>query len=194
MTDIELYQEIGWWIRAFHARNYFHYDLLKDFQHDIFLKLWGKTDMNREYIKVTCKYGPWQLMRSRYAKRMKMYREVVLVDSEKEPLLDFPDSSYIPDFEFPPVTKVKKPSHADARKVIVHYLNNTSEIFDSVRIAADALGIKTRVLYSRIGKPSAGRFTKRKLSHIKIINYYVDKQPLCREQSSNQQENVTQAL
>lgn len=179
MDDIALYNEIGIWIRVFHNRDFFYTRLLKDFQHDCFLKLRGKQ-VNREYVKITCQYYPWQLMKSTYNKRMKSHREFVPLDADANPLLEFPDYSYIPDFEFQ-VKQKPKQRHKDTRRVKVFYRNGTEGEFDSVESLATALDFKQfRTLYRYIDKPLTERFTKRKMSHIKLITY-ADKQPLCGE-------------
>jgi hypothetical protein len=171
MTDIELYNEIGRWIRTFHNRDFFYSRLLKDFQHDCYLKLHGKN-VNREYIKITCRYYPWQLVKSTYSKRMRTHREFVPLDLEGNPYLDFPDHSSIPNFEFDKPRVKSNSGHKDARKVKVLYRNGLEEHFNSVKSLATALQLKEfRVLYRYIGKPLTERFTKRKMSHIKIITY-----------------------
>jgi hypothetical protein len=175
MTDIELYKEIGGWIYTFHNRDFFYSRLLKDFQHDCFLKLHGK-EVNREYVKITCKYYPWQAMKNLYGKRMKSHSEFVLVDAEGEPIDEFADWSNVPVFEFEAKKAVKK-NHKDARKVKVLYRNGEEEVFDSLTILGKVLGLKQfRVLYRYVGKPLSERFTKRKMSHIKLISYLDDKE------------------
>jgi hypothetical protein len=177
MTEIELYKEIGGWIRTFHTRNYFYRGLLKDFQHDCFLKLHGKT-VNREYVKQTCKYLPWNLMRSTYAKKMKLHSEYVLLDSHGHPNYEFMDWSQVPTYEIPVKTVKVKPRHKDSKKIVVKYRNGEVERFDSVKELGDKLEFKDfRSLYRHIGKPLTKRFTNRKMSHIDVINY-ADQQPI----------------
>jgi hypothetical protein len=170
MSDIELYSEIGRWVHTFHCRNFFYSRLLKDFQHDCFLKLHGK-EVNREYVKIVCKYHPWELMKNRYARRMKSFREFVPLDNEGNPWTDFADFSMMPDFEFQKeIPKTKR--HKDARRVKVLYRNGETEDFDSVSELGKKLELKDfRTLYRHVGKPLSERFTKRKMSHIKLISY-----------------------
>lgn len=171
MTDIELYREIGLWIRAFHTRDFYYSQLLKDFQHDIFIKLRGK-ELNREYVKIVCRYHPWELMKNRYGRRMKSHCEFVPLDNEGDPYLEFADNSFNPEYEFPPPPKPKLKHHKDTRRLRVTYRNGEEEEFDSVKELAEDLNFKEhRTLYRYIGKPLSERFTKRKMSHIKIINY-----------------------
>ncbi len=165
MTDLELYKEIGYWVYVFHNRKYFYQRLLKDFQHDCYLRLQGKPTLNREYVKIVCKYLPWEKMKHLYRKR-----EYVLINSEGEPITEFPDSSYVPDFEFTFKKRIR--THKDCKKVKVWYKNGEEKIFDSITLLSENLGLLNyRSLYKHIGKPLSNRFTKRKMSHIRLIDY-----------------------
>lgn len=112
-------------------------------------------------------------MRYKYYKREKDFsqREIVLLDSEGVVVSDFADNSFNPEYEFPLPEKPKLRHHKDTKRLKVLYRNDTEEEFDSVAALAKELGTTRNTVYRQIGKPLAGRFTKRKMSHIKIINY-----------------------
>lgn len=172
MTDIELYREIGGWMRTFHNRNFFYSRLINDFIHDCYLRLKEKKEVNREYIKITCKYLPWELMRNKYAKRMKSHSEYVPLNNDGQPYLEFADNSFNPEYEFPAPPKPKLYNRKDTRRVKVLYRNGEEEEFDSIKELGQALNFKTyRTLYRYIGNPLTGKRTKGKMSHINVINY-----------------------
>jgi hypothetical protein len=57
------------------------------------------------------------------------------------------------------------------RRLKVHYLNGQIKTFDSTEHLAEELGLTIKGLRHRIGKPLEGRFTNRKLSHVKLIEW-----------------------
>lgn len=174
MTDIDLYREIGTWLNRYHRRKWAYTGLLKDFQHDLWILLINKEQTTLSYIKQHCFHYPINAMRHNYYKRKKedfSPLEVVLLE-DGVPVTDFEDNSFNPEYEFPPVVKkTKLRKHKDARRVRITYLNGESEEYDSVAILADHLGVHRNSVRRQIKIPTAQRFTKRKMSHIKIIEY-----------------------
>jgi hypothetical protein len=220
MNQIEKYKEIGKWVDIFHKRDLYQTGLIKDFKHDIWLKVFNRNNVNLAYIKETCKYYPRYAIQHVYYKRTsrgadKVKREVVLLDQEGG-YIEFPDFP----FEFELTTPEKKVTrnrrnhlsptevlalqerlrsgkfetkaalakefgitynrlcgvqsgrlYKNLRRLKVYYLNGQVKTFDSTEILAEELGLTIKGLRHRIGKPLEGRFTNRKLSHIKLIEW-----------------------
>lgn len=185
MTDVQLYTWIGTCVRSFHWENFHHTGLLKDFNHDIYLHVKTRKDITEpgimQYVKMVCRYHPLTLMKHRYYHRLKSYRPVVLIDASGNVDLEFRDDSQIPDFEF--LEDNPRPKHkgrSDAKRIVITYKNGVQETFNSVGEASIVLGVSRTCLYPRIGKEFSTRYTKRKLSHIKLIEY-ADNKSLQRE-------------
>lgn len=181
MTDIELYREIGTWLNRYHNRRWRGTGLLKDFQHDLWFILKDKQERTLSYIQKNCWLYPANAVRYKYYKRQADFtsREVVLIDEDQQPLTDFADNSFNPEYEFPPVAKAKRKHHKDTKRLKVTYRNGDHEVYDSAVVLAESLGVHKNSIYSLIRKPPSERFTKRKLSHIKLITY-IDELPLQR--------------
>jgi hypothetical protein len=62
-------------------------------------------------------------------------------------------------------------SYKQVKKLKVHYLNGQVKTFDTTQQLAEELGMTIKGLRHRIGKHLEGRFTNRKLSHIKLIEW-----------------------
>jgi hypothetical protein len=174
MTDIELYKEVGKWINRYHRYDWYYTGLLEDFKHDVWLKLREKT-VNISYIKQSCYNYPLNAIRYMYYRKTNDFapREVVLLD-EQGGYVEFAADPFIP-FEFDikkkttTVSKYRK--HHDVKRVSVRYVSGVTEEFESVTALADVLSVNTATVYRHIGKPLEKRFTKRKMSHIDVINY-----------------------
>ena len=100
MSDIELYKEIGLWVKSFHFRSFYRQNLLRDFQNDIWIRLHTKQNINRQYIKKVCYYYPLEAIRTLYYKKDRSWvsREVVILGEEGD-YKEFP-SDCVVDFEF----------------------------------------------------------------------------------------------
>jgi ribosomal protein S13 len=64
-------------------------------------------------------------------------------------------------------------TYKTVRKLKVHYLNGQIKTFETTTELAETLGLTIKGLRHRIGKPLQGRFTNRKLSHIKLIEWSI---------------------
>jgi hypothetical protein len=221
MNQIEKYKAIGEWVDIFHKRNFYSTGLVKDFKHDIWLKLVNRNDINLAYIKETCKYYPRYAIQHVYYKRTsrgegKVPREVVLLNEEGG-YVDFPDYPFEVELTYPKIKSIKRNgknhltneevlqirdrlrlnqfttkaalakefsitynclcgiqsgrSYKNLRRLRVHYLNKQSEVFESTEVLSKVLGLSIDGLRGRIGRPLEGRFTNRKLSHIRLIEW-----------------------
>lgn len=200
MSENDLYLEIGKWINIFHRRDWYYTGLLRDFHHDLWLIMREKSNINTSYIKQRCFYYPLSALRYKYYNRARDFsqREVVLLD-EQGAYVEFAGEIDAP-FEFETKqTKSKRVLKYKERKTIkpvcVTYITGVKENFPSVPALAEAIGVHKHSIYNRIGKPLAGRFTKRKMSHVKLIEYInVDTQSISRINSQDNQKDNTKTL
>lgn len=177
MSDLELHRWVKASVRFYHWEQFHHTGFLDDFTHDIWLEMKGKnlTGPWKQYVKITCMWRPLTLWRSKYQRRLKSYTELIQIDPDGEVDLEFADWSQVPDYEIP-VKKIKKRVYSGgvkSRKIQVEFLNGTTETYPGVKEFAEVLGVSRRCLYPHIGRQLSTRYTKRKLSHIKRIDYEI---------------------
>jgi hypothetical protein len=173
MNDLELYKNIRQMVRYYHWEAFTKLQLLNDFTHDVWIMAKATPNIPGSHVRMLCKYRPLTLMKSHYGARMRSYSERVLLDEDGEVMLDFP--SFDTDYELPvQVVEEKKRKYSNGRKsrpVIVTYLQGHSQRFESIGELSRQLNITRTFIYRIIGKTNTGRYTARKLSHIKSIEY-----------------------
>ncbi len=165
MSEIELYHKIGHYVNKYHSRRFRSEQVLKDFQHDIFLNLREKDPGDPLIARATYLF-PWK---SKYFKINKdgAKREIVILND---------DGGYI-EFEggvYPSEETESLPTEKKEFKFTL--FDDTNLYFDSIIQAAQYFGVCRSSLY----RFTEGRtkFTNRKLSHIKsIMREYLNHNP-----------------
>lgn len=156
MTKEELYDKIGYYINRYHRGRFSKERLLGDFQHDLFLKLHTRLDsMTDGLIKRAAYYHPLDRRGSVYNRRTDgMRREVVMPEY------------YDPAGE---VTVYEEVPYEDSGLYFVVFINGESRRFKSVEDISEFTGVGRTAIYNAINRGLVGRYTNRKLSHIKSI-------------------------
>lgn len=188
---LKLYNYIKICLIYHHAKELRRKQTLKDAQHDLFLYIYEKgvkelNSQSKRYIFTLSLYYPIYIRSHKYSRKT----EEVLLDLENNPIevgvSYFPNGDVLYDLNLISEQKSKivltAKSH-NVRPIIVTFVDESKEIFDSIDIFVKKIGCRrsTANLWLRFGMPTR-KYNKKmirlklregKYDHIKKLEYLV---------------------
>ncbi len=168
--SLELYRKIGDTITKYHTRRFRKNQLLKDFQHDIYLSLIDKNPSDTLIRRVVYLY-PW----SGNHKYFKLNAEGKI----REVSLFHEDGSSV-EFEgsLTHIDGIKSFFTVVKKNIKVEMFDGEIKYFDSVQKCANYFKVCRSAVYKRMVVSNSGRYLNRKLSNIKsIMQEYLNHNP-----------------